>query len=88
MIRFAKTILQEWVGRVNLKGSIAENRYVAGYVDKYKKWLQDNLRGLVNPTPHVGREIEDVQMRLQIHGYHFQQEWDSTKREGVPIQRI
>ena len=46
-----------------------------------KTWLQDDLRGVVNPTPHVGREIENVQMRIQIHAYHFQQEWDQTERE-------
>lgn len=74
-IPFAKTILQKWAGRVNLKVSIAENRYEAGYVDEYKTWFQDDLRGVVNLTPRVGREIEDVQINLQIHTYHFQQKW-------------
>ena len=32
-IPFAKIILQEWVGRVNMKWGMAENRYEAGYVD-------------------------------------------------------
>ena len=56
-IPFAKTILQEWFGRVKMKGSIGENRYEARYVDDYKTWLQDDLHGVVNPTPCVGREI-------------------------------
>ena len=49
--------------RVNMKGNIDENRYEAGYLDEYKTWFHNNLRGIVNPIPRVGREIEDVQMR-------------------------
>ncbi|KAH0729393.1 hypothetical protein KY290_000528 [Solanum tuberosum] len=61
-IPYAKDICQEWTGRVNLKESMAENRYEAGYVDEYKKWLQDDLRGTLDPTPRTGRQIEDVQL--------------------------
>ncbi|KAH0705576.1 hypothetical protein KY289_010652 [Solanum tuberosum] len=80
-IPYAKDICQEWAGRVNLKESMAENRYEAGYVDEYKKWLQDDLRGTLDPTPRTGRQIEDVQVRLQIRAYHFQQEWDRREQE-------
>ena len=62
-----------------MKGNMAENRFEAGYVDEYKTWLQDNLCGVVNPKPRVGREIKDVQMRLQIHAYHFLHEWDQRE---------
>ncbi|KAH0700949.1 hypothetical protein KY284_015164 [Solanum tuberosum] len=80
-IPYAKDICQEWAGRVNLKESMTENRYEAGYVDEYKKWLQDDLRGTLDPTPRTGRQIEDVQVRLQIQAYHFQQEWDRREQE-------
>lgn len=71
-IPFANTIQQEWAKRINMKESMAKNRYEAGYINEYKKWLQDNLCGVVKPTPHVGRGIEDVKVRLQIKIYHFQ----------------
>ena len=44
-------------------------------------WLQNDLRGVVNLIPCTGREIEDVQVMLQIHAYHFQQEWDQREQE-------
>ena len=80
-IPFPKTILQEWSGQVNMKGSIVENWYEAGYVDEYQKWLKDDLHGIVNPTPPVGWEIKDVQMSLHIQTYYFQQEWDQREHE-------
>ncbi|KAH0679316.1 hypothetical protein KY284_020401 [Solanum tuberosum] len=64
-IPHAEEILHEWGGSVNLKESMAENRYEAGYVDGYKKWLQDDLLGTLDPTPCTGRQIEDVQVREQ-----------------------
>ena len=63
-IPFAKNHLPGMGWRVNMEGNIAENRYEAGYVDEYKTWLQDDLCGVVNPTPRVDREVKDVQMRL------------------------
>ncbi|KAH0675521.1 hypothetical protein KY285_023322 [Solanum tuberosum] len=59
-IPHAKEILDEWVGRVNLKESMSEDRYDAGYVGEYKKWLQDDLGGTLDPTPRTCRQIEDV----------------------------
>lgn len=50
-IPLAKTILQEWFGKVNMKESTAENRFEDVYINEYKKWLQDDLYGVVNPTP-------------------------------------
>ncbi|TMX00532.1 hypothetical protein EJD97_000635 [Solanum chilense] len=64
-----------------MKWEVTENRYRAGYVDEYKTWLHNDLRGVVDPTPRTGRRIEDVQTRLQIHAYHFQQEWDRREQE-------
>ena len=64
-----------------MKWDMTENKYEAGYVNKYKTWLQNNLHGVVNPILLTGLEIEDVQTRLQIHAYHFQQEWD-RKEQG------
>ena len=80
-IPFAKIILQEWAGRVNMKWKVTEDRYGAGYVDEYKTWLHKDLRGIVDPTPRTSRKIEDVETRLQIHAYHFQQEWDRREQE-------
>ena len=80
-IPFAKIILQEWAGRVNMKWEVTEDRYGAGYVDEYKTWLHNDLHGVVDPVPRTGRKIEDVQTRLQIHAYHFQQEWDRREQE-------
>ena len=51
---FAKIILQEWAGRVNMKGNMDENKYKSGYVDEHKTWLHDDLHSVVNTTPHVG----------------------------------
>ena len=80
-IPFAKIILQEWAGRVNMKWEVTEGRYVAGYVDEYKTWLHNDLHGVVDLTPRTGQKIEDMQTRLQIHAYHFQQEWDQREQE-------
>ena len=77
----AKIILQEWAERVNMKWEVTEDRYGAGYVDEYKTWLHNNLHGVVDPTPRTSRKIEDVETRLQIHAYHFQQEWDRREQE-------
>ena len=55
-----KIILQEWAVRFNMKWDMTENIYEAGYVDEYKTSLQNDLHGVVNPTPHVDREIKDV----------------------------
>ncbi|TMW80374.1 hypothetical protein EJD97_020754, partial [Solanum chilense] len=63
-----------------MKWEVIENRYEAGYVDKYKTWLHNDLHGVVNPIPRIGRRIENVQTRLQIHAYHFQQEWDRREQ--------
>uniref|UniRef100_M0ZK16 Uncharacterized protein n=1 Tax=Solanum tuberosum TaxID=4113 RepID=M0ZK16_SOLTU len=60
---------------------MAENRYEVRYVNEYKKWLQDDLCGTLDPTPRMGRQIEYVQVRLQIQAYHFQQEWDRREQE-------
>ena len=80
-IPFAKIILYEWVGRVNMTWDMAKNRYEVGYVDEYNTWLQNDLHGVVNLIPRTGQEIEDVHTRLQIHEYHFQQEWDRREQE-------
>ncbi|TMW99128.1 hypothetical protein EJD97_003007 [Solanum chilense] len=64
-----------------MKWEVTENRYGAGYVDEYKTWLHNDLRGVVNPIPRMGRRIEDVQTRLQIHAFYFQQEWDRREQE-------
>ncbi|KAH0734165.1 hypothetical protein KY285_009872 [Solanum tuberosum] len=37
--------------------------------------------GTFPPTPRTGRQIEDVEVRLQIQAYHFQQEWDQREQE-------
>ncbi|KAH0774083.1 hypothetical protein KY290_011220 [Solanum tuberosum] len=42
---------------------------------------RDDLRGTLDPTPRTGQQIEDVQVRLQIQAYHFQQEWDQREQE-------
>ena len=68
-------------GRVNMKWEVTEDRYGAGYVDEYKTWLHNDLRGVVDPTPRTSQKIEDVETRLQIHAYHFQQEWDRREQE-------
>ena len=64
-----------------MKWEVTENRYEVGYVDEYKTWSHNDLHGVVNPIPCMGRRIEDVQTRLQIHAYHFQQEWDRREQE-------
>ncbi|KAH0709466.1 hypothetical protein KY284_010893 [Solanum tuberosum] len=79
-ISHAKEIRQEWAGCVNLKESMYANRYQSGYVDEYKKWLEDDLLGTLNPGPCMGRQIED-EVRLQLQAYHFQQQWDQIKQE-------
>ncbi|KAH0682847.1 hypothetical protein KY285_020355 [Solanum tuberosum] len=61
-IPYAKDICQEWAGQVNIKESMTKNRYEAGYVDEYKKWLQNDLHGTLDLTPRTGRQIEDVQL--------------------------
>lgn len=58
-----------------------ENRYKVGYIDEYKKWLQDISHGIVISIPRMGREIKDVQVRQQIQTYHFQEEWDRREQE-------
>ena len=80
-IPFAKIILLKWAGRVNMEWDMTENRYEVGYVNEYNTWLQNDLHGVVNPISCTSREIEDVQTRLQIHTYHFQQEWDLREQE-------
>ncbi|TMW97795.1 hypothetical protein EJD97_004970 [Solanum chilense] len=64
-----------------MKWDMTKNRYEAGYVNEYKTWLQNDLHGVVNLIPRTGREIEDVHTRLQIHAYHFKQEWDRREKE-------
>ncbi|TMW82497.1 hypothetical protein EJD97_005800 [Solanum chilense] len=64
-----------------MKWEVTENRYGAGYVDLYKTWLHNDLHGVVNAIPRMDQKIEDVQTRLQIHAYHFQQEWDRREQE-------
>ena len=80
-IPFAKIILQKWVRRVNMEWDMTENIYEAGYVNKYKTMLHNDLCGVLNLNPRIGGEIEDVQTRLQINAYHFQQEWDWREQE-------
>ena len=77
---FSKIILQEWAGRVNMKWGMDKNRYKVGYVNKYKTMLHNDLCGVLNLNPRIGGEIEDVQTRLQIHAYNFQQEWDRREQ--------
>ncbi|KAH0642103.1 hypothetical protein KY285_032967 [Solanum tuberosum] len=84
-IPHAREILQEWAGCVKLKESIAANRYQAGYVDEYKKWLQDDLLSTLNPTPCTGRQIKDIQVREQ----EFQQrEYESQKVLAFVTQEL
>ncbi|KAH0705964.1 hypothetical protein KY285_010484 [Solanum tuberosum] len=75
-IPHAREILQEWTGRINLKESIATNKYQVGYVDEYNKWLQDDLLGTLNPTPCTDRQIEDIQVREQEFN---QREYESQR---------
>ena len=56
-IPFAKIILYEWVGRVNMTWDMAKNRYEVGYVDEYNTWLQNDLHGVVNLIPRMGRKV-------------------------------
>ncbi|KAH0694243.1 hypothetical protein KY285_021340 [Solanum tuberosum] len=50
--------------------------------DICQEWAgRDDLRGTLDPTPRTARQIEDVQVRLQIQAYHFQQEREFQHRQ-------
>ena len=81
-IPYAKIILQELAGRVNMKGDMTENRYEVEYVDEYKTWLQNDLHGAVNLIPHTNQEIEDVHIRPTILRKNGTEESKNFRREN------
>ena len=41
------------------KDTIAQDRFNAGYDEKYKAWLQDNIQCISYPIPHSFCSIKD-----------------------------
>ncbi|KAH0754939.1 hypothetical protein KY290_025209 [Solanum tuberosum] len=60
---------------------MTEDRYDAGYVDEYKKWLQDDLCGTLDPTPRTGRQIEDEWDRREQEFQRREQEYLRREQE-------
>lgn len=48
------------------KGTIAEDRFNAGYVEGYKRWLSDNLQDLSFSDSSISRGITDKEAETKI----------------------
>uniref|UniRef100_M1D7R8 Uncharacterized protein n=1 Tax=Solanum tuberosum TaxID=4113 RepID=M1D7R8_SOLTU len=60
-------MLREWKRAVRMKdGTIAADRFNAGYDETYKAWLKGNIQSISSPVPNSYRSVEDKESKTLI----------------------
>lgn len=85
-------MLSKWLGRVKLSGKDNDGVYANILVDKKKmfrnidKWVDSELRGLIGNEEYVTPVVENLTVKTDAEGKHYQNVWKtlpSTIKDGA-----
>uniref|UniRef100_M1A7P6 Uncharacterized protein n=1 Tax=Solanum tuberosum TaxID=4113 RepID=M1A7P6_SOLTU len=80
----ASEMLREWKRAVRMnKGTIAANRFNAGYDETYKTWLKGSRQGISFSVPNIYRSVEDKESKALIELREASASHDTKQEEQI-----